>query len=124
MSALIEEAFHRANTRFAPTIEVRFLNVAASLVEAGLGVAVVDELTGSSEHFSKLIVRPFKPRIGITVSVVHAKDKTLSRLAQIFLEHARAEIQAIETRAKTQGPERTASGARSHAVRASRQRRE
>jgi DNA-binding transcriptional LysR family regulator len=106
MSTLVEEAFHHAKTRFAPAIEVRFLNVAASLVEAGLGVAVVDELTISSGHYSKLIVRPFKPQIAITVSAIYAKDKTLSRLARIVLDHAREEIQAAGKRAKT----RTAKG--------------
>lgn len=101
MSAYVEEAFHRANIRFAPAMEVRFLNVAASMVEAGLGVAIVDELTISSGHYSKLVVRPFSPRVSIMVSAIHAKDKPLSRLAKIFLDHARAEIRAAGQRAKT-----------------------
>ena len=75
--------------------DVRFLNVAASLVQTGLGVAIVDELTGASERFSELMVRPFRPRITIVVNAIHAKDKTPSRLAQLFLEHARAEVQPI-----------------------------
>jgi hypothetical protein len=52
------------------------------MVEAGLGVAIVDELTISSGHYSKLIVRPFRPRIAITVSAIYAKDKTPSRLTR------------------------------------------
>jgi DNA-binding transcriptional LysR family regulator len=71
------------------------------MVEAGLGVAIVDELTISSGHYSKLIVRPFSPRTSITVSAIYAKDKPLSRLARIFLDHARAEIRAAGQRAKT-----------------------
>lgn len=101
MSVYVEEAFHRANARFSPDMEVRFLNVAASMVEAGLGVAIVDELTISSGHYSKLIVRPFRPRIEITVYAIYAKDKTPSRLTRIFLDHARAEIRAAGKRAKT-----------------------
>lgn len=106
MSAYVEEAFHRSNTRFSPAVEVRFLNVAASMVEAGLGVAIVDELTISSGYYSKLVVRPFRPRISIIVSAVYAKDKTPSRLTCIFLEHAKAEIRAAGKRAKR----RTAKG--------------
>jgi DNA-binding transcriptional LysR family regulator len=106
MSVLVEQAFHRAKTRFAPAIEVRFLNVAASLVEAGLGIAIVDELTISSGHYSRLVIRPFKPQISITVNAIYAKDKTPSRLTGIFLDHAKAEIQAAGQRAKI----RTAQG--------------
>jgi DNA-binding transcriptional LysR family regulator len=101
MSGFVEEAFRQFNVRFSPAVEVRFLNVAAGLVEAGLGVAIVDELTISSGHYSKLIVRPFRPQIGITISAVYAKDRTPSRLTRIFLEHARAEIRAAGQRAKT-----------------------
>jgi DNA-binding transcriptional LysR family regulator len=100
MSAYVEEAFHRANTRFSPAVEVRFLNVAASMVGAGLGVAIVDELTISSGHYANLIVRPFRPRISITVSAIYAKDKMPSRLTRIFLDHAHAEIRAAGKRAK------------------------
>ncbi len=105
MSALVEQAFHETKTRFSPAIEVRFLNVAASLVEAGLGVAIVDELTISSGHYSKLIVRPFKPHIALSVSAIYAEDKTPSRLARVFLDHAKAEIQAAERRAKVRTTE-------------------
>jgi len=101
MSVLVEEAFHRAQIQFSPAIEVRFLNVAAHLVEAGLGVAIVDELTISSGQYLKLRTRPFKPRIAITVSAVHAKDRPIQRLAHIFLEYAQAEIQEAVKRAKT-----------------------
>jgi len=101
MSTYVEDAFHRANIRFSPAMDVRFLNVAASMVEQGLGVAIVDELTISSGHYSKLVVRPFSPRVSITVSAIYAKDKPLSRLARIFLDHASAEIRAAGKRAKT-----------------------
>jgi DNA-binding transcriptional LysR family regulator len=50
MSLLVEDAFRSTGARFAPAIEVRFLNIAARLVQAGLGVAVVDELTILSGH--------------------------------------------------------------------------
>jgi len=94
MNALIEHAFEQAHVRFAPAIEVRFLNVAAHFVEAGLGVAIVDELTIASGHYAKLVTRPFKPDIELIVNAVHPKDAPLTRLARIFLEQARAEISA------------------------------
>jgi DNA-binding transcriptional LysR family regulator len=101
MSLLVEEAFHRAKLRFSPAIEVRFLNVAAHLVEAGLGVAIVDELTISSGQYPKLITRPFKPRIAITLSAIYAKDRPIQRLGQVFLDHSEAEIQEAVKRAKS-----------------------
>jgi DNA-binding transcriptional LysR family regulator len=101
LNSFVEEAFHRADAKFSPHMEVRFMNVAASMVETGLGVAIVDELTISSGHYSKLIVRPFRPRIGITASAIYVRDRTPSRLTRIFLDHARAEIRAAGRRAKT-----------------------
>lgn len=96
MNMLVEEAFRLAKARFAPAIEVRFLNIAARLVQAGLGVAIIDELTVSSGLYSRLVIRPFKPRIGITVNAVTSKDAPVQRLARAFLDHARAEIQASQ----------------------------
>lgn len=95
MNILVEDAFRSANARFAPAIEVRFLNIAARLAQAGLGVAVVDELTIASGLYSRLVTRPFEPHVGIMVNAVYAKDAPLQRLAGIFLEHARAEVLAI-----------------------------
>ena len=60
-----------------------------------------------------------RPRIDITVSAIHARDRPLSRLAGIFLDHARAEIDAMEKRARRTGAKRVASTT-ARAARASR----
>src|SRR3546814_276101 len=55
---LTAQAFKEESVDYAPTVEVRFLNVAARLVQEGWGVAIMDEITASSGRYSDLVIRP------------------------------------------------------------------
>ncbi len=61
---------------------------ASTLVNASVGLAVVDALTVCLNTFSTVETRPFKTTLRVTVSLPHAKQNPLSCLANIFVnEH-------------------------------------
>jgi DNA-binding transcriptional LysR family regulator len=92
MSNLVQEAFRRSKVDYAPTIDVRFMNVAGHFVEEGLGVTIMDELTASSKRYSRLKSVPFKPRTQLTVSAIVSSERPQQRLTRSLIKHARQEI--------------------------------
>jgi DNA-binding transcriptional LysR family regulator len=92
ISHLIQEAFRRSAVDYAPTIDVRFMNVAGHFVEQGLGVTIMDELTASSTRYSRLKGIPFKPRTQVTVSAIVSSERLKQRLTLSLIKHAREEI--------------------------------
>jgi DNA-binding transcriptional LysR family regulator len=69
-----------------PRVEVQQVNVACSLVEAGLGIALVDEQSVSDGAWPKLVTRPVEPVIAAPVHVFWRTYEPLSRVAQAFIE--------------------------------------
>ncbi|MBP2151011.1 LysR family transcriptional regulator [Xanthobacter flavus] len=95
---LIAEAFRRAGVPYQPAIDVRFLNVAARLVQEGCGATILDEITASASRFDALVVRPFQPDIRLRLQAVLPRGRALSRLAQDFLA-----VLETETRSRLAG---------------------
>lgn len=98
----IEDVFKRSKAAYSPTIDVRFMNVAGLFVEEKLGVAIIDELTASSQRYRALRSVPFKPRIKVVVNAIVSSSKPQQRLTRTLLDHAR---EVIRTRL---GPSRDA----------------
>ena len=82
---LIREAFTKAATAYAPAVEVRFLNVAARLVQENWGVALLDDMTVSSGRYDDLVIRPFQPSINLSLSAIVPRQRNPSRLAMAFI---------------------------------------
>jgi DNA-binding transcriptional LysR family regulator len=82
---LIAEAFAKSAVPYAPTVEVRFLNVAARLVQEKWGVALLDQLTASSGRYSDLAIRPFRPLIRLSLSAILPKHRLPSLLVNDFM---------------------------------------
>jgi DNA-binding transcriptional LysR family regulator len=82
---LVAEAFAKSAVSYAPTVEVRFLNVAARLVQENWGVAILDQLTASSGRYADLAIRPFRPRLRLTLSAVLQKNRLPSALVNDFI---------------------------------------
>jgi DNA-binding transcriptional LysR family regulator len=101
LHAMVQDAFSRASARFAPQIEIRFMNIAARCVAKGLGVALIDALTATTGEFDRLTFLPFRPLIPVPLFSIVRKDRPLSRLAKSFIRHARAEV---AERARELGP--------------------
>lgn len=101
IGVLIAEAFSKAAAPYAPTVEVRFLNVAARLVQENWGVALLDEMTISSGRYADLAVRPFQPHVRFSLAAVLPRQRIPSRLAtafiSIFQKHANWRITELRT---------------------------
>ena len=85
IGVLIAEAFAKSATPYFPTVEVRFLNVAARLVQEGWGSALLDELTASSGRYSDLAIRPFQPALRLSISAILPKQRLPSKLTDKFI---------------------------------------
>ena len=85
IGVLIAEAFAKSATPYLPTVEVRFLNVAARLVQEGWGSALLDELTASSGRYSDLAIRPFQPSIRLSLAAIIPKQRLPSKLTEKFI---------------------------------------
>ncbi|WP_159587131.1 LysR family transcriptional regulator [Chelativorans xinjiangense] len=97
IGVLIAEAFAKASTPYSPSVEVRFLNVAARLVQEGWGSALLDEMTVSTGRYSDLAIRPFQPRVRLHLSAILPKQRVPSRHTNEFISIFRKEaIRRIE----------------------------
>lgn len=85
IGVLIAEAFNKAAAPYAPTVGVRFLNVAARLVQERWGVALLDEMTASCGRYPDLAVVPFEPQIRLTLTAILSKQRTPSVLTNDFI---------------------------------------
>jgi len=101
LGAMIAHAFERSSDHYHPDIEVRFANVIGPLVEQGLGIGFVDEMTARYRSNSGFTTHRFRPRVPIPVCGLLLRDKPPQRLAQAFMTHARQYMQQqIATREK------------------------
>jgi DNA-binding transcriptional LysR family regulator len=65
-------------------VEVRAGQSACMFSAAGVGISIVDELTVRGNAFPHLIVRPFRTRSKLKVSVVYSTSRPLSTTARVF----------------------------------------
>lgn len=93
LGAMLDQAFERGSHAYFPDIEVRFANVIAPLVEQGLGIGFVDEMTARFRPDAKFTVHRFRPRIAIPVCAILSRDKPPPRLALSFMSYARQYMQ-------------------------------
>ena len=84
---LIRTLFQNAGCalRMKVKVEVQLAHVAHALVQAGVGLALIDELTASGPIWPNVAVRPVTPTIGAPVSILHKTFEPLSRLAEEFI---------------------------------------
>jgi len=72
------------------------LSVAAySLVDAGVGIALIDPLAMLSNSFPNLVLRPFQPKLRIRTACLYSNYRPLSRLSVDFIKEVRAIITDI-----------------------------
>jgi DNA-binding transcriptional LysR family regulator len=94
----LRQAFNQSAQDFASTVEVGYGLTGCVLAEAGVGVAIVDPLTASSTGRHALIKRPFSPSIPVNASAVWAENRSLSRIANLFVQEVRrlGEAEALQ----------------------------
>jgi DNA-binding transcriptional LysR family regulator len=82
---LVRKMFVDADCTLRIKTEVQQAHVACALVQAGVGIALIDELTIGGPAWSNMVVRPVEPAVAAPVSVIHAVLEPLSRTAQAFI---------------------------------------
>jgi DNA-binding transcriptional LysR family regulator len=87
LAPIVNALFAEARIATICPIEVGLIVNAWSLVSQGAGIAIVDPHSGYHELFPNVVIRPFRPKIPISLEMLHAADRPLSRLATTFLAH-------------------------------------
>lgn len=83
---LIEQMFEGEGMAPRLSVEVRLTHIACAMVQAGAGVAIVDELAVIGRVWPDVVVRPILPATVMPVNLLHLRFEPLSRLAQDFIE--------------------------------------
>ena len=81
---LIDQAFASERVPRDIAVEVRFGHTACALVQAGAGVALVDEFSVTGGIFPGLTIRPFRPEKWFDLSIVRDRLRPLSTAAEGF----------------------------------------
>jgi len=83
---LVRKLLSDADILLSPTVEVQQNHVACALVQAGVGIAFVDEITANGPIWTKVVFRPIDLMAKTPISIVHGMYTPLSRLAQAFID--------------------------------------
>jgi DNA-binding transcriptional LysR family regulator len=75
----------RLDVELDEVISARTYYVAAALVRAGIGMAIVDNFTAQASLTPGLASRPLQPAITFDVNAVYLQNRTPSRMASEFL---------------------------------------
>lgn len=86
---LLDRHFAAAGITRQVAIETGNSHLAAPLVRAGLGVAIVDPFLIGTPSLTDLVVRPFVPEVTIVPHLLHARDHALSRPEVMLVETLR-----------------------------------
>lgn len=82
---LVEQAFAQAGVTQATVIEVRSGQSACWCVQAGVGIALIDEFTVSSDAFPALVTRPLIGSPVLRICMVRDGGRPLSHTARALL---------------------------------------
>jgi DNA-binding transcriptional LysR family regulator len=86
-----------ANLRSASTIETPLSAIACSFVQRGLGVTIVDSFTAISFMGGGVDVRPLSPELDFGFSMVTARQRPISQVAQEFANEVRLLAERFQT---------------------------
>jgi DNA-binding transcriptional LysR family regulator len=90
LGALIEQMYQESGEPRRLAMEVSSPQNACSLVQAGAGVAIVDEFSVRSRAPGEFAVRPIARTKRLTASLLHSRFQPPSQLAQDFADTLRA----------------------------------
>lgn len=83
---IVDDAFREHGEILKADVEVRYCYTACTLVNAGVGVAIVDEFALLGQDMPNIVTRPFKTSFRVAVKISYAKANPLSRLAKLFID--------------------------------------
>lgn len=85
LNQILRQVFGGEDALPTPHIEVQQAHVACAMVQAGLGIALVDETATKGPVWANVAIRPVVSPVTMTISVCHPALEPLSRLAQEFI---------------------------------------
>lgn len=98
VTARTREAFQAEGARLRIRGHTDLFRNALNLVKQGLGVALVDPFTLSSDDGAGYVVRPFDPLILLDMIVVTARGRPLSAVGREFLEDLEGRLREMAWR--------------------------
>ncbi|WP_227368812.1 LysR family transcriptional regulator [Halomonas sp. M20] len=99
----LKNAFRTSGIRFKSSIETHLFPSAISLVNAGLGHALVDPVSAASfleRRDSRLVVLPFEPAIDLEIALITSRFHPPSRHCQRFLPYLKQGLEVWQQRAR------------------------
>lgn len=97
----LKQAFRSGGSRFRVSIETHLFTAAISLVNAGLGYALVDPVSADSflrHHDCRLPIVPFEPAIDLEIALVTSRFHPPSRLCQSFMTYLKVGLEDWQRR--------------------------
>lgn len=94
IGALIASALAQAGVAPREAVAARTLHIAAELVRAGIGLAIVDEFTARAAMAPGLCFLPLEPKLQFEIVAIHLKDRAPSAMMLELLDTVRREIAA------------------------------
>jgi DNA-binding transcriptional LysR family regulator len=82
---LTSSAFEQAGLPCRVCADVTNSLQACALVDAGVGVALVDEFTARNLSWLNVVTRPLKEKISLRTSIVHSRNRPPGPLAKRFI---------------------------------------
>jgi DNA-binding transcriptional LysR family regulator len=109
----LRQAFRASGARFRGVIETHLFPSAISLVNAGLGHALIDPVSADSflkRRDCRVTVVPFEPDIDLEIALITSRFHPPSRHCQRFLPYLKAELERWQQRSRqdlrvTQSPQ-------------------
>lgn len=86
MRVLIDAVMADARVELTYPVEAGWISTAWSLVDRGIGVALVDDFSRLDALYPEVVRRPFLPGINLTAEALTTRNKPMSRLAKAFLQ--------------------------------------
>lgn len=90
---VLDAVFSAERVDFRPVLNVSWVSTAWSMVNEGIGVALVDDFSRLETHYTNIVSRPFLPKVEIVAQVLRPRTRPLSRLAAAFIDEATAMLQ-------------------------------
>lgn len=93
---LMLAAAERYDCVLNPAIDVPRAELACSLVNEGIGVAIVDQFSVASHGWRNIVVRPLQEEIPISVSLIRSKFTPPTDAAEQFIQLVKARLSEQE----------------------------
>lgn len=85
---VMDEHFLANGVKVKTRMEVSSAHIASKLVAHGLGVSVVGFQALGEHNHPDIVIRPFRPRVPYYLGIVFPKQRSMSQIAQQFIDVA------------------------------------